>query len=49
MSVDLPAPLWPTSPKHSPLPTSRLTPLKARTAPKFLSTPSSFIAVSFKA
>jgi hypothetical protein len=44
MRVDLPAPLWPTSPKHSPAATTRSTPPKARTAPKDFSTPSSLIA-----
>src|SRR5689334_16108804 len=39
--VDLPAPLWPTSPTHSPAPTARSTPSSARTAPKCFSTPSS--------
>src|SRR5271155_881668 len=41
MSVDLPAPLWPTTPTHSPAAISRLTPSRARTAPKDFSTPSS--------
>src|SRR5271163_3370779 len=40
MSVDLPAPLWPTTPTHSPAAISRLTPSRARTAPKDFSTPS---------
>ena len=31
--VDLPAPLWPTRPTHSPASTRRSTPLSARTAP----------------
>src|SRR6185437_2141938 len=37
--VDLPAPLWPTSPRHSPAPTARSTPARARTAPKLFATP----------
>src|ERR1700678_2160957 len=41
ISVDLPAPLWPTRPTHSPVAMSRLTPSRARTAPKDFSTPSS--------
>src|SRR5689334_18757758 len=40
-SVDLPAPLWPTSPRHSPAATSKSTPSRARTAPKCFSTPRS--------
>src|SRR3954469_14683857 len=39
ISVDLPAPLWPTSPRHSPAPTPKSTPAKARTAPKLFATP----------
>src|SRR5690349_9750512 len=39
MSVDLPAPLCPTSPTHSPAPTWKSTPLRARTAPKCFSAP----------
>src|SRR5256885_16331979 len=42
ISVDLPAPLWPTRPTHSPALTARSTPSSARTAPKCFSTPSSF-------
>src|SRR5690606_5894626 len=38
-SVDLPAPLWPTSPTHSPAATSKSTPPSARTAPKLFSAP----------
>src|SRR3954462_15253966 len=41
ISVDLPAPLWPTSPTHSPASTAKSTPSSARTAPKCFSTPSS--------
>src|SRR5215468_5000939 len=41
ISVDLPAPLWPTSPTHSPAATVKSTPSSARTAPKCFSTPSS--------
>src|SRR5580704_15848254 len=41
ISVDLPAPLWPTSPTHSPPSTAKSTPSSARTAPKCFSTPSS--------
>src|SRR5258708_17698332 len=40
ISVDLPAPLWPTSPTHSPTLTGKSTPASARTAPKCFSTPS---------
>ena len=39
--VDLPAPLWPTRPMHSPRPITRSTPPKARTVPNCFSTPSS--------
>src|SRR3954465_10677049 len=39
ISVDLPAPLCPTSPRHSPAPTARSTPASARTAPKLFATP----------
>ena len=39
MSVDLPAPLCPTRPTHSPASTCRSTPLSARTAPYALRTP----------
>src|SRR5690606_32356645 len=42
ISVDLPAPLWPTRPMHSPASTLKSTPSSARTAPKCFSTPSSF-------
>ena len=38
-SVDLPAPLWPTSPTHSPARTAKSTPSSARTAPKALAAP----------
>src|SRR5690606_11744148 len=38
-SVDLPAPLWPTSPTHSPAATWKSTPPSARTAPKLFSAP----------
>src|SRR5215813_13739807 len=41
ISVDLPAPLWPTRPTHSPAATAKSTPSSARTAPKCFSTPSS--------
>src|SRR5689334_24441966 len=41
ISVDLPAPLWPTKPTHSPRSTTKSTPSSARTAPKCFSTPSS--------
>src|SRR4051794_5603348 len=41
INVDLPAPLWPTSPTHSPPSTAKSTPSSARTAPKCFSTPSS--------
>src|SRR5208282_3444132 len=41
ISVDLPAPLWPTSPTHSPTSAAKSTPASARTAPKCFSTPSS--------
>jgi hypothetical protein len=39
INVDLPAPLWPTKPTHSPTPTTKSTPTNARTAPKLFSTP----------
>src|SRR4029453_11621497 len=39
ISVDLPAPLWPTSPRHSPTPTVRSTLASARTAPKLFVMP----------
>src|SRR5262249_43941819 len=45
-SVDLPAPLWPTSPTHSPVWTVKSTPSKARTAPKCFSTPPSSMMLS---
>ena len=38
--VDFPAPLWPTSPTHSPVATEKLTLLMALTAPKLLLAPS---------
>src|SRR5262245_38133331 len=41
ISVDLPAPLWPTRPRHSPAPMARSTPANARTAPNCFSAPSS--------
>src|SRR5882724_8651175 len=41
IKVDLPAPLCPTRPRHSPHSTRRSTPPSARTAPKCFSTPSS--------
>src|ERR1700738_5376476 len=41
MRVDLPAPLWPTSPTHSPASTVKSTPSSARTAPQCFSTPAS--------
>src|SRR5262245_44047704 len=41
ISVDFPAPLWPTRPTHSPAATAKSTPSSARTAPKCFSTPSS--------
>src|SRR3569623_3838940 len=40
ISVDLPAPLRPTRPMHSPALTARVAPSSARTAPKCFSTPS---------
>src|SRR6516165_1779611 len=40
INVDLPAPLCPTSPTHSPVSTAKSTPARARTAPKCFSTPS---------
>src|SRR3954468_971263 len=39
IKVDLPAPLCPTSPRHSPRPSVRSTPPSARTAPKCFSMP----------
>src|SRR4051812_3511281 len=45
-SVDLPAPLWPTRPSHSPTPIERSTPFSARTAPKCFSAPVSWTMVS---
>lgn len=39
ISVDLPAPLWPTTARHSPAFNTRSTPRKARTAPKLLRMP----------
>src|SRR5258707_10835033 len=41
INVDLPAPLWPTRPTHSPEATAKSTPSSAWTAPKCFSTPSS--------
>src|SRR3954452_16513261 len=41
MSVDFPAPLWPTRPTHSPAPMWKSTPSSARTAPKCFSAPTS--------
>ena len=46
ISVDLPAPLWPTRPTHSPAATRKSTPSSARTAPKCFSTPSSSTMVA---
>src|SRR5438034_11789072 len=47
MRVDLPAPLWPTRPMHSPAGTAKSTPFNARTAPKDFSTPSKLTIVVF--
>src|SRR5579872_3585435 len=39
ISVDLPAPLWPTTPTHSPALSEKSAPSRARTAPYDFSTP----------
>src|SRR6267142_5260391 len=43
--VDLPAPLWPTRPTHSPAEAKKSTPSSARTAPKCFSAPSSLTMI----